>query len=81
MGLLDDLNNETKIKRAAEVKCGFCQVLKTVTPAEAEKLSALMADDTIPKARISKILTENGLPVSRSTIYRHNRGECLGSAK
>jgi hypothetical protein len=80
MGLLDDLNNEEKIKGTPTSRCGYCNLVSTLTPEERDKLNKLMKDPTVTKGRIAQVLNSNGHNISRGTLYRHNRGECYGSA-
>jgi hypothetical protein len=81
MGLLDDLNDVEKIKGTPVSRCGYCNLVSTLTPEERDKLNGLMKDPTVTKARIAQVLNSNGHNVSRGTLYRHNRGECYGSAR
>jgi len=81
MGLLDDLNDVNKIRNSVESRCATCKALKSVTPVEAEKLAERIDDMTITRSNLSKVLAENGHQVSVGSLYRHQRGECSGTAK
>jgi len=81
MGLLDDLNDDQKIKGTPATRCTFCNLLATLTPEECDKLNKLMQDPTVTKARLAMVLNNNGHAISRGTLYRHGRGECYGSAR
>ena len=77
--LLDDLNNPDKLARVANMNCSMCLILSKLTADEATKLSALLADETVSKAALARILTSNGYKISGGTISRHSRRECRDS--
>lgn len=80
MGLLDDLNDDNKIKGTPTSRCGYCNLLTKLTPEECDKLNKLMKDTSVTKGRLAQVLNNNGHNISRGTLYRHSRGECYGSA-
>jgi hypothetical protein len=78
MGLLDDLNDRSKVERVEKMKCTMCVILTKVTADEKKKLVELLSDEAVSKANLSRVLTANGYKVSQGTISRHVRNECRG---
>ena len=52
-----------------------------IPPKESEALKLRMDNARITHISISAVLTDNGHPISDSTIGRHRRGRCTGVAR
>jgi hypothetical protein len=81
MGLLDDLSNVEAFGKAQSLFCGVCTLLGELPQAERDALVATMARPKISHTALSKILKENGYPISDGVVGRHRRGVCSGVAK
>jgi hypothetical protein len=81
MGLLEDLGNESKFPDSRRAWCSVCNLLKQLSPKESEALKLRMDNSRITHMSISAVLTDNGYPVSDSTVGRHRRGRCTGVAR
>jgi hypothetical protein len=57
-------------------KCGVGKFLDGLSPGEAEKLEAALAEPTIPTASILEWCTERGAPYQYNTLSIHRRGIC-----
>lgn len=81
MGLLDDLSNVEAFGKAQSLFCGVCTLLGELPEAEREALTTVMAKPKVSHTALSKILKENGYPISDGVVGRHRRGVCSGVAK
>jgi hypothetical protein len=81
MGLLEDLGDESKFPNSRRAWCSVCNLLKQLSPKESAALKLRMDNSRITHMSISAVLTDNGHPISDSTIGRHRRGRCTGVAR
>lgn len=81
MGLLDDLSNVEAFGKAQSLFCGVCTLLGELPEAERDALVAAMAKPKVSHTALSKLLKENGYPISDGVVGRHRRGVCSGVAK
>jgi hypothetical protein len=81
MGLLEDLGNESNFPESRRAWCSVCNLLKELPPKESEALKMRMSNTRITHISISAVLTNNGYPISDSTIGRHRRNRCTGVAR
>ena len=81
MGLLDDLNDPSKLQSQLRGRCQVCALLETLDKPTATRLRELIADPTTIKARLAAILQANGYKVHQATLAKHIRGECIGSTR
>jgi len=81
MGLLEDLGDESKFPDIRRAWCSVCSLLKTLPPKEAQALKLRMDNSRISHMSISTVLTDNGYPISDSTVGRHRRNRCTGVAR
>jgi hypothetical protein len=81
MGLLDDLSNVEAFGKAQSLFCGVCTLLGELSVEERELLTKRMAEPKVSHTALSRILKENGYPISDGVIGRHRRGICSGVAK
>lgn len=81
MGLLDDLSNDAAFGKAQSLFCGVCVLLKELSDKEAQLLQKRLDDDKISHTSISKVLKNNGHPISDNVIGRHRRKVCSGVSK
>jgi hypothetical protein len=81
MGLLEDLSDESKFPDTRRAWCSVCTLLNELPPRESAALQLRMDNKRITHMSISGVLTENGYPISDSTIGRHRRGRCTGVAR
>ena len=73
MGLLDALASEPPRKSRP---CSLGDWIATLTPDEATAIRAAIAGHDRTHRDLARIITDNGHPVSYSTIAVHRRGEC-----
>ena len=81
MGLLEDLGDESKFPEVRRAWCSVCSLLKQLPPKESEALKLRMDNPRISHTSIASILTDNGYPISDTTIGRHRRKRCNGVAR
>jgi hypothetical protein len=81
MGLLEDLGNDSNFPHSRRAWCSVCELLKKLPLKENQALQARMGNKNITHMAISSVLTNNGYPISDSTIGRHRRGRCSGVAR
>jgi hypothetical protein len=81
MGLLEDLGDESKFPDIRRAWCSVCSLLKTLPPKESQALKLRMDNARISHMSISAVLTDNGYPISDSTVGRHRRSRCTGVAR
>jgi hypothetical protein len=81
MGLLEDLGDESKFPDIRRAWCSVCSLLKTLPPKESQALKLRMDNARISHMSISAVLTDNGYPISDSTVGRHRRNRCTGVAR
>ena len=81
MGLLEDLGDESKFPDIRRAWCSVCSLLKTLPPKESQALKLRMDNARISHMSISAVLTDNGYPISESTVGRHRRNRCTGVAR
>lgn len=80
MGLLDDLTNPDLTTTKPRLQCQVCGLLSSVSDKEAAALKDSLANPQIPAVRLSAVLRKNGHRIGKDSIWRHRRGECLGSS-
>jgi hypothetical protein len=81
MGLLEDLGNDSNFPHPRKAWCSVCELLKKLSPKESQALQVRIDNKNITHMAISSVLTNNGYPISDSTIGRHRRGRCTGVAR
>lgn len=81
MGLLDDLSNAEAFGKVQSLYCGVCSLLGELPQAERESLIKRMAEPKISHTALSRILKENGYPISDGVMGRHRRGICSGVSR
>lgn len=81
MGLIDDLNNLDNFGTLQGPRCTVCNLLRTLPPADAEALTAVLAGDDVPYAKLSRALASNGHRIAAGTLSRHKAGECVGTKR
>lgn len=82
MGLLEDLQTENKKQTTCLLKTIFDTLSTDEQDALRGALENVKGDERLGKSKqysaswLASVLTNNGYPVSRSTITRHMTGEC-----
>lgn len=69
---------ETRPNRSG-ARCSVCRLLAELPKAEAETLKKALDGDVYQSRQIAEALQAEGYPVSKNTLARHRRGDCLGS--
>ena len=80
MSLFDDLKNEELLKSPPASVCSVCTLITELPEAESKQLVKVLADPTVSKSAVARILTNNGHRIAPGTITRHTRGECAKRA-
>jgi N-acetyl-anhydromuramyl-L-alanine amidase AmpD len=75
MGLLDELTPENLVNKFS-LKCGMCRVLEELPEAERLRVEELMANESVSKAKLARLLTSHGYEVKAQILTRHTRNEC-----
>lgn len=78
--LFDDLNNPDLLKAKPSLECSVCALRHQISKEEWAQLNKVIADPTVSKSAVARILTNNGHKVSPGTMTRHTRGECAKRA-
>jgi ABC-type Fe3+ transport system substrate-binding protein len=80
MSLFDDLKNEELLKPLPASACSVCSLIQDLPEPEAKQLVKVLADPTVSKSAVARVLTNNGHKIAPGTITRHARGECAKRA-
>lgn len=76
MALIDDLLNKELLSARPSMTCSVCILLNTLPQPEAEALSNALADPSVSKSAVARVLTANGHNIAPGTLHRHQRQEC-----
>lgn len=79
MGLLDDLTDNNNLIYKNRSQCTVCALIASVSDKEAAALKDALANPQVAGSKLSLVLRSNGYRIGKDSIWRHRRGECLGS--